>query len=74
MDAGSAEDVLGLLAERGQLPVTSIAEELDRHPVTVDRQCHDLQQDGYIRIAASGGAYALTGAGRDRLAGSTSDG
>ena len=39
MDAGPAEDVLGLLAERGQLSVTSIAEELDRHPVTVDRQC-----------------------------------
>ena len=71
MDSGPAEAILLLLAERGQLPVASIAEELGRHPVTVDRQCYDLQRDGYIRIAASGGAYALTDAGRDRLDGST---
>jgi len=69
MDNGPADRILELLAAHDQLPVTTIAEELDRHPVTVDRQCYDLQTDGYIRIAASGGAYALTDAGRARLAG-----
>lgn len=69
MDDGPAETILELLAEHDQLPVTTIAEELGRHPVTVDRQCYDLQNDGYIRIAASGGAYALTEAGRARVTG-----
>jgi Mn-dependent DtxR family transcriptional regulator len=59
--------ILRLLDEQGQLPVTAIAESLDRHPVTVDRQCYDLQRDGYIRMATSGGAYALTEKGRTRL-------
>ncbi len=69
MDDGPADRILELLAEHDQLPVTTIAEELDRHPVTVDRQCYDLQNDGYIRIAGGGGAYALTEDGRARLAG-----
>ncbi|WP_254839610.1 HTH domain-containing protein [Natronomonas marina] len=68
MDGGPAERILKLLAAHDQLPVTTIADELDRHPVTVDRQCYDLQNDGYIRIAASGGAYTLTEEGRQRLA------
>lgn len=68
MEDGPADRILELLGEHDQLPVTTLADELDRHPVTVDRQCYDLQNDGYIRIAASGGAYALTEAGRERLA------
>jgi DNA-binding IclR family transcriptional regulator len=67
MDDGPERSILELLAEGEQLPVTQIAERLDRHPVTVDRQCYDLQRDGYIVIAASGGAYRLTAKGRERL-------
>lgn len=67
MVTGPPRTILRLLDEQGQLPVTAIAEELDRHPVTVDRQCYDLQQDGHIRMATSGGAYALTEEGRNRL-------
>lgn len=68
MDDAPAHRILELLAEHDQLPVKSIADELDRHLVTVDRQCYDLQTDGYIRIAGSGAAYTLTEAGRERLA------
>jgi DNA-binding IclR family transcriptional regulator len=46
MDSGPAAAILLLLAERKQPPVTPVAEELDRHPVTVDRQCWDLQRAG----------------------------
>ena len=67
MVTGPPRTILRLLDEQGQLPVTAIAEELDRHPVTVDRQCYDLQRDGHIRMATSGGAYALTEEGRKRL-------
>jgi len=69
MDDAPADRILELLAEHDQLPLKTIADELDRHPVTVDRQCYELQADGYIRIAGSGSAYALTAAGRDRVAG-----
>lgn len=69
MDDAPAERILELLAEHDQLPLKTIADELDRHPVTVDRQCYDLQADGYIRIAGSGSAYALTDAGRNRVGG-----
>ena len=49
-------------------------EKLHRHPITVDRQCYDLQRDGYIRIAASGSAYTPTAAGRDRITGPANSG
>ncbi|MFO7925486.1 MAG: MarR family transcriptional regulator [Halobacteriota archaeon] len=67
MDRGLERDVLELLAEE-QCSVSMIANALDRHPVTVDRQCYDLQTDGYIAIASSGGTYRLTVKGRERLA------
>jgi predicted ArsR family transcriptional regulator len=69
MDDRSADRILELLAAHDQLPLGTIADELDRHPVAVDRQCYDLQTDGYVRIAASGSAYVLTDAGRDRVGG-----
>ena len=58
-----------LLAAHDQLPLGTIADELDRHLVAVDRQCYDLQTDGCVRIAGSGSAYVLTAAGRDRVGG-----
>ena len=68
MEQGLERAVLDVLDENGRCSVTVIAETLDRHPVTVDRQCYDLQIDGYIVIASSGGTYKLTDAGRSRLA------
>ena len=68
MDDPSVDRILELLAAHDKLPLGTIADELDRHPVTVDRQCYDLQTDGYVRIAGSGSAYVLTDAGRDRVA------
>jgi predicted ArsR family transcriptional regulator len=68
MDDPSTDRILELLAAHDQLPLGTIADELDRHPVTVDRQCYDLQTDGYVRIAGSGSAYVLTDAGRNRVA------
>jgi DNA-binding IclR family transcriptional regulator len=67
MDRGLERAVLELLAEE-QHSVSGIADALDRHPVTVDRQCYDLQTDGYIAVASSGGTYRLTAKGRERLA------
>ena len=68
MEPGLASDVLGVLDGGEQRSVAGIADALDRHPVTVDRQCYDLQSDGYIVIASSGGTYKLTEKGRKRLA------
>ena len=59
--------ILQLLENNGQTPVTEIADRLDTHPVTIDRQCYELQQDDYIMMAAVGGVYRLTDRGRERL-------
>jgi DNA-binding IclR family transcriptional regulator len=71
MDEPPARRILELLAEHDQLPLKVIADELDSHPVTVDRQCYELLTDGYIRIAGSGNAYVLTETGRDCVSGET---
>ena len=68
MEPGLELDILQVLAGGDQRSVAGIADALDRHPVTVDRQCYDLQTDGYIIIASSGGTYKLTEKGRQRLA------
>lgn len=67
MVQGLEREVLELLETQGRCSVIGIAEILDRHPTTVDRQCYDLQVDGYIAIASSGGTYKLTEEGRNRL-------
>jgi aspartyl-tRNA(Asn)/glutamyl-tRNA(Gln) amidotransferase subunit C len=67
MDRGLEREILETLAAHGQLSVSGLADALDRNPVTVDRQCYDLQTDGYIVIAASDGTYELTSKGRTRL-------
>jgi DNA-binding IclR family transcriptional regulator len=68
MQQGIERAVLEVLEKNGRCSVTAIAETLDRHPITVDRQCYDLQVDGYVVIASSGGTYKLTDDGRNRLA------
>mgnify|MGYP000013985005 CR=1 FL=1 len=73
MDQGLEREILETLATHGQLSVAGLAEALDRHPVTVDRQCYDLQTDGYIVIATSGGTYKLTPKGKSRLDESTGE-
>jgi len=67
MEHGLERDVLEVLAAGDRQSVSGIADALGRHPVTVDRQCYNLQTDGYIAIASSGGAYRLTEKGRERL-------
>ncbi|MCQ4333759.1 HTH domain-containing protein [Natronomonas sp. F2-12] len=74
MDGSLEREILEVLAAHGQLSVPGIADALDRHPVTVDRQCYDLQTDGHIVIATSGGAYKLTEEGRSRLERSDDEG
>lgn len=67
MEPAPEEAILRLLGENGQTPVSELATQLEMHPVTVDRQCYELQQDGYILMAAGGGVYKLTERGRERL-------
>jgi DNA-binding IclR family transcriptional regulator len=68
MEQGLERAILETLDEEGRCSVPGIAETLDRHPVTVDRQCYDLQVDGYIAVASSGGTYRLTDEGHERIA------
>ncbi len=68
MTQGLDVAVLEVLARGEQRSVAGIADALGQHPVTVDRRCYDLQTDGYIAIASSGGTYRLTEKGRERLA------
>ncbi|QLD85955.1 winged helix-turn-helix transcriptional regulator [Natronomonas halophila] len=65
-------EILALLAEHGATPVVELADRLNRHPVTVDRQCYDLENEGHITMTATSGVYALTEQGQrhfDRLNG-----
>lgn len=67
MEGSLETDVLELLAAADRRSISGIADALGEHPVTVDRQCYDLQTDGYIAVASSGGTYRLTEKGRRRL-------
>lgn len=69
MEQGLEREILETLASGDRRSVAGLAEALGRHPVTVDRQCYDLQADGYIAVASSGGTYRLTAKGRERLDG-----
>lgn len=59
----SSRGLLDVLDERGPAEVTSLASALEVHPVTVTKECHDLQSDGHIR-QISGGVYTITDEGR----------
>jgi len=67
MEESLEADVLKLLAADERRSISGIADALGEHPVTVDRQCYDLQTDGYIAVASSGGTYRLTEKGHRRL-------
>lgn len=66
MDSDAERTLLAVLRDREAAAVTTLAETLDAHPITIDRRCYELQRDGYIR-QTSKGIYAITGAGEDRL-------
>lgn len=59
-------DILAVLDEHEQLSVVELADVMGAHPVAVDRQCYQLQQNGYVRIGG-GGQYSLTDDGEQYL-------
>jgi DNA-binding IclR family transcriptional regulator len=67
MPADPKKEILALLADHGATPTVELAERLGRHPITVDRQCYDLESEGHITLTATGGVYKLTGQGRRHL-------
>lgn len=60
------KDILTVLENHEQLAVVEIADMMGAHPVTVDRHCYQLHQDGYIRVFNSG-IYQLSDAGEAYL-------
>ncbi|WP_027119034.1 DeoR family transcriptional regulator [Natronorubrum tibetense] len=62
----SSRVLLRVLDERGAVETTSLADALGVHPVTVSKECHELQSDGHIR-QISGGVYAITDTGERHL-------
>lgn len=60
------KDILSVLDDHEQLSVVEIADMMGAHPVTVDRHCYQLHQDGYIRVFNSG-IYQLSEAGEAYL-------
>ncbi|WP_090383990.1 MarR family transcriptional regulator [Natronobacterium texcoconense] len=58
--------LLAALDEHGPVRVTSLASELDAHPITVTQRCDDLRSDGYVR-RMSADTYTLTEDGREYL-------
>ena len=46
--------LLDTLADAGPVTVPEIAARLEAHPVTVERQCHELQRAGRIRQCTGG--------------------
>lgn len=65
-------EILTVLDDHGQLSVVEIADVMGAHPVTVDRHCYHLHQNGYIRVF-SGGIYSLSDDGEQYLTQPCSD-
>lgn len=61
-----AATVLIALDANPRLHVTELAERIDGDPRLVDRVCHDLAADGYVR-SRTGGVYSITAKGERRL-------
>jgi Mn-dependent DtxR family transcriptional regulator len=59
-------EILETLAEQAPLYVIEIAQEVDSHPITVDRACARLHDGGYIH-SVSRGYYRLTDTGRQQF-------
>ena len=57
--------ILEALEATSPATITDLATALESHPVTVERRCRSLQQDGHIRQCA-GGVYTLVEAETDR--------
>jgi predicted ArsR family transcriptional regulator len=74
MPTDPEKEILALLADHGATPAVELAERLDRHPVTVDRQCYDLESEGHITMTATCGVYELTRQGRRRFERLSKDG
>lgn len=70
MAAYSTQALLAVVGEQEPVEVTSLAETLGAHPITVDQQCSALQSVGHIR-QVSPRVYELTIAGQEYLADST---
>ncbi|WP_247001949.1 helix-turn-helix domain-containing protein [Halosolutus gelatinilyticus] len=51
-------EILAVLAESQPATISELAASLDAHPITIERHCYDLQQDGYVRQCI-GGTFAL---------------
>lgn len=62
----TAMSIVEALRKRESLHVTDIVSHVDSHPVTVERHCHSLQQEGYVRQIGNG-VFQLSEEGR-RLA------
>lgn len=58
--------VLTALDDLGPLHVMEITEQVDEHPLAVDRTCGRLHEHGHIAPVAVG-RYQLTSNGRQRL-------
>jgi predicted transcriptional regulator len=58
--------ILATLAKHGPLHVMAIAQEVDDHPISVDRTCTYLYNGGHI-YPCGRGQYRLTDNGRQRL-------
>ena len=60
--------ILEILGKEGPLHARRIAEELDEHPLSVDRICSRLYETGDIH-SCKRGHYQLTERGKTRLLG-----
>lgn len=57
-----ARRILTTLADIGPCHVVKLAAILNEHPISIDRSCDRLQQDGQLR-RQHGGVYEITDAG-----------
>lgn len=58
--------ILRALSDRTALHVMDLAEQIEEHPLTVDKACAQLHEDGYI-TTSSHGIYDVTTYGERRL-------
>lgn len=58
--------ILAVLDEHEQLSAMEIADIMGAHPITVERHCYQLHQNGYLQIVG-GSSYTLSTAGADLL-------
>lgn len=59
-------EILKTISKSDGLHVVELAAKIDRHPVTVDRACGRLHDDGYL-YSYERGRYRLTDCGQQQL-------